>query len=279
MHEPRVGVMQGRLSPRPEHRLQAFPHQTWPEELAQAKRLGFSFIEWIYEADRAQENPIASSAGRASIRACSAASELPVGSVCADYFMIHRLAGGSAEQRRTNAHALSELVRWAREIGASRILLPLLETSAVDSPELVREVTESIRQVCPALERYDVTLGLEMEIPGRDYAAVIRGIDHPLVGAYYDTGNSTAQGLDIERDIEPLLPLLKAVHMKDRAVGGTSRPFGQGAANFAGLFAVLARAGYQGDFLTQHYFDSDPEASAAHSLAFVRAQLRARKAA
>jgi len=271
--------MQGRLSARPEHRLQAFPHQTWPEELAQAKRLGFSFLEWIYEADRAPENPIASRAGRASIRACIATSGLPVGSVCGDYFMIRRLAGGSAEQRRENAQALAELVRWTREIGASRILLPLLETSAVGSPELVREVTESVRSVCPALEQHEVTLGLEMEIPGAEYAAVIRGIGHPLVGAYYDTGNSTAQGLDIERDVEPLLPLLKAVHLKDRVVGGSSQPFGKGAANFTGFFGVLARAGYHGDFLTQHYFDAEPEQSAAHSLGFVREQLRAREAA
>jgi len=279
MAEQRIGIMQGRLSARPEHRLQAFPHQTWPEEFAQAKRLGFSYLEWIYEAERAPENPIASHAGRAAIRACSAASGLPVGSVCGDYFMIHRLAGGSEQARAENAAALSELVRWTRELGATRILLPLLETSAVDTPEQKREVTESIRRVCPALEAYDIVLGLEMEIPGHEYAALIQGIGHPNVRAYYDTGNSTAQGLNIETDIAPLLPLLEAVHLKDRVVAGTSQPFGRGAANFAGLFRVLERAGYAGDFLTQHYFDAEPEASAAHSLGFVREQLRARKAA
>ncbi len=77
----------------------------------------------------------------------------------------------------------------------------------------------------------------------------------------------------------PLLPLLEAVHLKDRAVFGTSQPFGRGAANFRGFFGVLASAGYRGDFLTQHYFDADPEASAAHSLGFVQAELRARRAA
>ena len=279
MADRRIGVMQGRLSPRPESRLQAFPHQTWPEEFAHAKRLGFSYLEWIYEAERAQENPIASRAGRAAIRACMAESGLPVGSVCADYFMIHRLAGGTAAERIEHAGALSELVRWTRELGATRILLPLLETSSLPTPELVREATESIAQVCPALEAYDVTLGLEMEIPGEDYAAVIRGVGHSHVRAYYDTGNSTAQGLDIASDIRPLLPLLEAVHLKDRQVAGASQPFGRGAANFTGFFAVLADAGYAGDFLTQHYFDVDPEASAAHSLAFVREQLRARRAA
>lgn len=279
MADHRIGVMQGRLSPRPESRLQAFPHQTWPDEFAQAKRVGFSYLEWIYEAERAEENPIASRAGRAAIRACAAASGLPVGSVCADYFMIHRLAGGTAEERSKHAAALAELVRWTRELGATRILLPLLETSALSTPEQVREATESIRSVCSALETYDVTLGLEMEIPGEQYAAVIRGIGHSHVRAYYDTGNSTAQGLDIAADILPLLPLLEAVHMKDRVAFGTSRPFGRGAANFDGFFAVLAGAGYTGDFLTQHYFDADPEASAAHSLGFVQDQLRARRAA
>jgi len=279
MADHRIGVMQGRLSPRPENRLQAFPHQSWPEEFALAKRVGFSYLEWIYEAERAEENPIASRAGRAAIRACAKASGLPVGSVCADYFMIRRLAGGTAQERREHAAALSELVRWTRELGATRILLPLLETSALGTAQAVREATESIQSVCPALETYDVTLGLEMEIPGHEYAAVIRGIGHSHVRAYYDTGNSTAQGLDIATDILPLLPLLEAVHLKDRVVAGTSQPFGRGAANFDGFFGVLAGAGYRGDFLTQHYFDSDPEASASHSLGFVRNLLRARRAA
>ena len=279
MSEQRVGVMQGRLSPRPSHRLQAFPHETWPEEFALAKGLGFSYLEWIYEAERCQENPIASARGRSAIRACAAASGLPVGSVCGDYFMIHRLSGGSAQARIDNAAALSELVHWTRELGASRILLPLLETSALNTPELVHEATESIRRVTPALEACDVVLGLEMEIPGKEYAAVVRGIGHAMVRAYYDTGNSTAQGFDIAKDITPLLPLLEAVHLKDRLPFGTSQPFGHGAANFTEFFQVLSAAGYEGDFLTQNYFDAEPLLSAVHSLAFVRQQLRARRAA
>jgi L-ribulose-5-phosphate 3-epimerase len=277
--EQRVGVMQGRLSPRPASRLQAFPHESWPEEFALAKRVGFSYLEWIYEAERARENPIASAAGRAAIRACAEASGLPVASVCADYFMIHRLTGGSAGERAANADCLAELARWTRELGATRILLPLLETSALPTPELVQQVTESIQRVCPTLDECGIALGLEMEIPGDQYAAVIRGVGHPRVRAYYDCGNSTAQGFDIAQDVVPLLPLLEAVHLKDRVVNGTSQPFGRGAANFAGFFAVLAEAGYQGDFLTQHYFDAEPELSATHALGFVRDQLRARRAA
>ncbi|HTA89445.1 MAG TPA: sugar phosphate isomerase/epimerase family protein [Polyangiaceae bacterium] len=279
MREHRIGVMQGRLSPRPSDRLQAFPHASWPEEFALAKRIGFDFIEWIYEAPRAAENPIATRAGRAAIRSCVHQSGLPVGSVCGDYFMIERLAGGSASERLRNSEALIALVGWTREIGGSRILLPLLETSAVDSPELGAQVVESLQRVLPALEECHVTLGLEMEIPGPEYAALIQSVGHPRVRAYYDVGNSTAQGFDIAEDVRPLLPLLEAVHVKDRVRHGTSRRFGEGAANFSGFFARLAAAGYGGDFLVQHYFDADPEDSARHSLGFVLASLLAARRA
>ena len=132
-------------------------------------------------------------------------------------------------------------MRWTRELGATRILLPLLETSALDTPEQVREATESIQSVCPALEAYDVTLGLEMEIPGDGVCRRDPRHRASHVRAYYDTGNSTAQGFDIASDILPLLPLLEAVHLKDRVAFGTSQPFGRGAANFHGFFDVLAR--------------------------------------
>jgi L-ribulose-5-phosphate 3-epimerase len=279
VHEHRIGVMQGRLSARPADRLQAFPHATWPEEFAAAKRLGFDFLEWIFEAPRAAENPIASSAGRAAIIACARESGLPVGSVCGDYFMLQRLAGGSAAERSRNVEVLTELIGWTREIGAARILLPLLETSAVDSPELEAHVVESLQRVGDALDAHDVRLGLEMEIPGADYAALIERIGHPKIRAYYDVGNSTAQGFDIAEDVRPLLPLLEAVHVKDRVRHGTSRRFGEGAANFAGFFARLAASGYRGDFLVQHYFDTDPEGAASHSLGFVRGALSAARSA
>jgi L-ribulose-5-phosphate 3-epimerase len=279
VYEHRIGVMQGRLSARPADRLQAFPHESWPEEFALAKRLGFAFIEWIFEAPRSAENPLVSASGRAAILACARESGLPVGSVCGDYFMVRRLAGGSASERLQNVDLLTALIGWTREIGASRILLPLLETSAVDSAELKAQVVGSLQRVGEALDQHDVRLGLEMEIPGADYAALIERVGHPKIRAYYDVGNSTAQGFDVARDIEPLLTQLEAVHVKDRVKHGTSRRLGDGAANFPGLFARLADSGYRGDFLVQHYFDADPLGAARHSLAFVRAALRAARRA
>lgn len=266
----RIGIMQGRLSPRPAGKLQEFPWRGYAAEFGKAARLGLHSIEWIFEAPRHRDNPLWTEQGRSEIRDLIRQSGVRVQSVCADYFMQHRLAGEAPAQLSQNRAVLVELIAAASAVGADRILLPLLETSAVDSPELKREVVVSLRSAAAEAERYGVTLGLEMEIPGAEYARLIAAVGSPRVRAYYDTGNSTAQGLDIASDIEPLLPLLHAVHIKDRLRGGASQPLGLGDANFRGFFARLLRGGFRGDFVLQHYFEHEPELEAERSLAFVK---------
>jgi L-ribulose-5-phosphate 3-epimerase len=267
--ELRVGVMQGRLSPRPAGKLQEFPWQSYAAEFPKAARLGFHAIEWIFEAARYEENPLWTESGREEIRSLVASTGVKVQSVCADFFMLRRLAGESPAALAHHRDVLADLIVAAHAVGADRILIPLLETSAVDTPALQHEVALSLRSVVPMAERYGVTLGLEMELPGHDYARVIERVGSARVRAYYDTGNSTARGFDIARDIEPLLPLLHAVHVKDRAVGGGSKPLGTGDANFQGFFPRLLTAGFRGDFVLQHYFDEQPELEAERSLSFV----------
>jgi hexulose-6-phosphate isomerase len=270
----RIGILQGRLSPRPSDKLQAFPHITWRSEFDSAARLGFDALEWIYEADRVEENPLKSESGRAGIRRAIQESGVPVRSVCADYFMVRRLAGGGQKAIRESRDALAALVDMASEVGAERILLPLLETAAVETPELKHEIVESLVAVAPIAERAKIVLGLEMELPGSEYAALIDRVGHPSVRAYYDAGNSTAQGFDVSKDIEPLLPMLHAIHVKDRKVHGKSVYLGDGDTNFDGLFRVAMRAGFAGDLVLQHYFDDDPEGAARAALGFVRERLR-----
>jgi len=274
----RIGVMQGRLSPRPAGKLQEFPWRSYREEFAKAARLGLHSIEWIFEAPRFEDNPLWTEAGREEIRELIAQSGVRVQSVCADYFMVHRLAGESPALLAQNRDVLAELIVAANAVGADRILIPLLETSALATPELQREAVVSLRGVVDVAERYGVTLGLEMEIPGAEYARLVHAVGSERVRAYYDTGNSTAQGADIAEDIVPLLPVLHAVHVKDRVKGGGSRPLGTGDTNFQGFFPALLRAGFRGDFVLQHYFEEQPELETERSLSFVQQLLESAKA-
>ena len=265
----KIGVIQGRLSPRPADRLQAFPKETWRSEFIIARELGLDSIEWIYEHEGASVNPLASESGRESIRQVADSSGVGVLSVCADYFMVHRLAGHSTSELAEHLGEFRQLVAWTADIGARRILLPVLEEARVDTAELQSELVAQLRACTQDLEEHDVTVGLEMDVPGPEYRSVIERVDHPLVGAYYDTGNSAAIGVDIAEDVRHLLPYLQAVHLKDRNVGGGSRPLGSGAANFREFFATLQRGRFSGDFVLQHYFGASEKSDAIRSLRFV----------
>lgn len=265
----RIGIMQGRLSPRPQHRLQAFPTDSWENEFELARRLGIDGIEWIFEAERASENPLRTSQGRARIRQISETTGTKVLSVCGDYFMVHRLSeigtvGSDASK------VLSEVIAQAAAIGAQRILLPWLEEAALDTQEKEDCAVQNLNRALPAAERHQVMLGLEMEIPGERYRALIERFAHPLVRAYYDTGNSTAQGIDIGNDITHLRQQLGAVHIKDRKTHGGTQFLGKGDTNFEGLFSHLNQWDFHGDLVLQHYFE-DPENDAAQALGHIRA--------
>jgi L-ribulose-5-phosphate 3-epimerase len=272
---PRIGVMQGRLSPRPGERLQAFPWNSWREEFPRAKTLGFDFIEWIFEVDRCDSNPLWSPAGRAEIQRIARDAGVQVGSICADYFMERRLSGTSGAALAQAQNVLKRLIDCAADVGAHRILVPLVEGAALGNQDLEEDFIDAIQGCLPAAMHRGVYLALEMEIPGKDYAAFVDRCGHPCVKACYDTGNSAAQGFPIAADVVPVLSRLHAVHVKDRKVSGTSQPLGRGDADLRGFFRVLRGHNFTGDIVLQHYFGDDFLGDAKDSLRFVRTLLGA----
>ena len=55
MHE--IGIMQGRLSPMLNNKIQAFPWDNWENEIVEASRNNFSLMEWTLDDERLFENP------------------------------------------------------------------------------------------------------------------------------------------------------------------------------------------------------------------------------
>ncbi|MGH8984776.1 MAG: sugar phosphate isomerase/epimerase family protein [Acidimicrobiia bacterium] len=264
----RVGIMQGRLSPRPPGRLQAFPWTSWRDEFSLAAELGFDGIEWVYEADRATDNPLVQAEGRRAIRQAIDHTGIRVLSVCGDYFMVHRLSDPGAAGEGA-ARELSRLIEIAHDIGARRILVPWLEVAALDTEEKRGTAIRNIKVALPSAEKNGVSLGIEMDIPGVAYRKVIEDIGHDLVVAYYDTGNSTAAGADVGNDVVALESRLGAVHVKDRVRGGATCTLGTGDTNFSGFFAQLSHWDFRGDVVLQHYFEN-PADDARRALSFVR---------
>jgi L-ribulose-5-phosphate 3-epimerase len=97
-----IAIMQGRLVPPDDGRIQCFPRARWRDEFALAASAGLDAIEWIYDLYGADVNPIATDEGLAQIEDLSRANNVRVHSLCADYFMdkpLLRASGREIEDR------------------------------------------------------------------------------------------------------------------------------------------------------------------------------------
>ena len=53
-----LGIMQGRLLPKVNQRIQAFPGEDWSKELEKANFIGIKNLEWTFDHEKLFENPI-----------------------------------------------------------------------------------------------------------------------------------------------------------------------------------------------------------------------------
>ena len=252
-----IGIIQGRLSKRPYPKLQEFPFETWEQEFKYASEIGFEFIEWIFEENRYQENPIWTSSGRKQINQIIKNSGVKVESLCADYFLekpFFRRCGYSLEE---NTDMLKELIKKASEIGVETILLPVLEGAEIRNKEEKDILYEAISNCIETLEKNNMKLGFETELIAQEYLNLAKMFGNKNIGIYYDAGNCTSKGYDMKEDMEILKDHLINVHVKDRKINGPSVLLGTGDTNFKEGIPYLIKNGFKGSFVLQTYYEDD----------------------
>jgi L-ribulose-5-phosphate 3-epimerase len=246
-----IGIMQGRLSPPVDGLIQSFPVHTWREEFGRARDAGLACIEWIYEAGTDAANPLGTDDGIAEIRRLADAYGVAVRSVCADYYMAKRLVDcDGATQREVVAH-LQWLIERAGKLGVRYIVLPFVDSSSLRSEPEINGLLSVLKSIMASLGKAGVELHLETDLLPMALTAILQAIDHPLVRANYDIGNSASLGYDPAEELSLLGPWLGSVHVKDRMRGGTTVSLGTGAADFSTCFRMIDAAGFKGPFILQ----------------------------
>jgi hexulose-6-phosphate isomerase len=251
MSGPPVHVMQGRLLPPRDGRIQAFPAPEWERELELAPEAGVEGIEWIYETYCAEVNPMATEAGARRLSDAAAAAGVAIESLCADWFMdrpIHTVEGAERELR---VGELDSLVCRCGEAGIRRIVLPLVDPSRMRSDDDEAVVAAAVERVAPVLEACGVELHLETDYAPADFARLLDRAQHPQVWANYDSGNSASLGYDPREEFAAYGDRIGSVHVKDRVRGGTTVPLGQGDADVPAVLAMLAERGWDRPLVLQ----------------------------
>lgn len=246
-----IGIMQGRLSPPAGNRIQSFPIKTWRHEFTLAREAGFDSIEWVYEIETEAENPIRSDDGIEEIRRRIEETGVKVFSICADYYMRERLVDRKGNPSEARVKHLLWLIGRAGLLGVRYLVLPFVDEASLRSSKEVEGLKALLRAVLQVAERARVELHLETDLAPQELNLLLRTMDHPLLRANYDIGNSAALGRDPSEELPLLLAWLGSVHVKDRVLGGSSVPLGTGSADFSAAFQIVGSAGYQGPFILQ----------------------------
>ena len=247
----RIGFMQGRLSPQIDGKIQAFPWPYWREEFPLAKALDFARMEWTLDHDDLTANPLMTAEGRAEIRALSATHGVAVSSITGDCFMQAPFWKATGAARTALVEEMADVIRAGAAVGASIVVVPLVDNGAVSTPAEEGALAEGLAELAPLLRETGMRIAFECDYPPVQLAKFIEGFPAELFGINFDIGNSASLGWAPEEEIPLIAPRLINVHVKDRVLGGTTVPLGQGDADLPTVFRLLDQVGYDGFLILQ----------------------------
>jgi L-ribulose-5-phosphate 3-epimerase len=245
----KIGIMQGRLSPLIDERIQAFPSNSWESEFEKAAKIGFDCIEWIF--DTFSPNPILNKIELRKIDKLSTEFGISINSLCADYFMEKKLFNVSENELSSNLNILKTLIENCSELGISFLEIPLVDSSSIKNELFENEFKTNLEKILLIAEQKNIILTLETDLPPTRFDSFLSNFESSFVAANYDIGNSTSLGYDLTLEFEIMEKWIKNIHIKDRIKHGNTIPLGNGDANFELFFSLLSKIKYQNDLIIQ----------------------------
>lgn len=242
-----IGIMQGRLSPRVDGKIQAFPKNTWKNEFKLAKEIGFTSIEWIIE-NPLHLNPLLSEAGINQLNELIQETNVKVDFICADIFMETPIIEES-KVLQESSDLLNLIIQNAHKIGAKCIEIPFVDKSSLRNRDYKFLISffNSFEEI---LQKYNLLISLETDLEPIKFKQLLSQINL-RIGANYDIGNSASLGYDFEEELNTYGERIFNLHIKDRKLGGSTVEFGTGSANIEGVLKVLSNINYKNGIIIQ----------------------------
>ena len=189
------GVMQGRFTDKGGFYPQQFPWDAWKQEFYTAGKYGIDCMEWMFNAERYEDNPVWTDNGRKEIADIVQDSGVGVGSICANYYMEHSLLADEA------ADILDRLLDAGEELGARHIVLPLFGASGIEDADTLSELSD---WVGTRLLGRDIRVCLETDMPVDFQLAACDRSGGDRIGVCYDVGNAAGRGCDYADDLSKI---------------------------------------------------------------------------
>lgn len=275
-----LGIMQGRLTPSNGMGIQFFPFDNWEEEFYKGQKLGIKEIEWIFDYDRYEENPLWTNEGLNRIKEVMKKSGVRIRSVCFDYFMRRAFYKRSESEKKTirqeNLVITERVLKSMHEIGATLLEIPMVDDSSVKSADEEGDVIGFLHEALDLAKPFNIIIGCETDMPVGVFRSFLENVNSLDIYANYDSGNSSGLGYDHEKEIKSLNEYIANVHIKDRKLHGITMELGTGSADFDKVFSSLKSIDYDKSILLQaaRGADGDEENNIYGQLEFVKKYCR-----
>lgn len=249
--------MQGRLLPKYKGRYQAHPLGYWEKEFLAAAQLDLNCIEFIFDHNDYEINPLWSKEGRKNISNISTQTGVKVYSVCADFFMECPLHSPIEENRQFAQVVLLELIRKCADLNITDIVIPCVDHSSLMSEYSLEIFKTQMMDLIPVAEKFDVNLSLETDLPPSSFKKLLKDLDSKNVTVNYDIGNSASLGYDFKTELQSYGKRISDLHIKDRKLNGPSVYLGQGNAKITEFFEEFQKYDFEGPIIMQLFRDDE----------------------
>tara|TARA_B100000315_G_C14553559_1_gene577024 strand:+ start:1174 stop:1983 length:810 start_codon:yes stop_codon:yes gene_type:complete len=249
--------MQGRLLPKYKGRYQAHPVSYWQDEFFKAAELGLDCIEFIFDYNDYESNPLMTTDGRKEIQSLTDQTGVRVLSVCADYFIEAPLHAENEQTALQNVDVLIKLIKATVELKIKDVVIPCVDGSSIQDENLRDRFTEVLLSIIPGVERHEVNLSLETDLDPFQFEKLLTTLDSPQLTVNYDIGNSAALGYNYKDELSAYGERISDIHIKDRKYGGPSVKLGMGDADMSGFFRGIQQFEYNGPYIMQVYRDGE----------------------
>jgi L-ribulose-5-phosphate 3-epimerase len=230
-----IGIMLGRLTPSGGRGIQFFPagDKEWEKEFDVAAKIGLNHIEWVWDKP---DNPLLDEVVRRGVK--ERITQTGVGVKGAD---LQFLTKTPIEEVPENT--FFKLCEALADVGAGAIEPPLLEGSTLlNDKRAVRE--KHLRRLVEIAKKYGLAVNLETDLGPEEYKKLLESI--PGLFVVYDSGNSAHFGYSISKEWDTYGAYIRNVQIKDRPLGGSTVPLGQGGVDFKTLLKKMKEVSYTG---------------------------------
>jgi hexulose-6-phosphate isomerase len=232
-------------------KIQSFPWNVWADEFSSARQIGLHLMEWTLDQEGLYHNPLMTPDGQVRISELCRQNDVSIPSLTGDCFMQSPFWKTAGAARVELQEAFQAICRACAMVGIQMVVVPLVDNGRLETAEQEDILVEYLLSQQFDLANLGVSILFESDFSPAELARFIDRLPPEQFGLNYDIGNSAALGFNPQEEFVAYGHRVMNVHVKDRALGGTTVPLGTGNADFGAVFEALAHLNYSGNFILQ----------------------------